>query len=130
MCDLLWSDPEELGGWALSPRGAGYLFGEDVVNQFNQANKLTLIARAHQLVMEGYKYMFSESLVTVWSAPNYCYRCGNVAAILQLDESLNRNFKVFEAAPSVRLSIGFNLFFFILFNFIFYQKKGVKSSSN
>lgn len=100
MCDLLWSDPEELGGWALSPRGAGYLFGDDVVSQFNQANKLTLIARAHQLVMEGYKYMFSESLITVWSAPNYCYRCGNVAAVLQLDESLNRNFKVFEAAPS------------------------------
>jgi len=99
MCDLLWSDPEEIDGWALSPRGAGYLFGGDVVGQFNTVNKIDLICRAHQLVMEGYKLMFNETLVTVWSAPNYCYRCGNVAAILELDEHLNRNFTIFEAAP-------------------------------
>jgi serine/threonine-protein phosphatase 4 catalytic subunit len=58
-----------------------------------------MIARAHQLVMEGYKTMFDEQLVTVWSAPNYCYRCGNVAAILELDESLNKEYKIFQAAP-------------------------------
>ncbi|RWW63565.1 hypothetical protein BHE74_00029251 [Ensete ventricosum] len=28
-------------------------------------------------------------------------RCGNVAAILQLDEGLNKQFRVFEAAPHV-----------------------------
>ena len=99
MCDLMWSDPEDIDGWGLSPRGAGYLFGGDVVTQFNHENKVDLIARAHQLVMEGYKHMFNETLVTVWSAPNYCYRCGNVAAILELDEHLNKNYKIFEAAP-------------------------------
>merc|ERR1712222_77983 len=52
MCDLMWSDPEDLEGWGLSPRGAGYLFGGDIVKQFNQANGLDLISRAHQLVME------------------------------------------------------------------------------
>jgi len=99
MCDLLWSDPEDIDGWGLSPRGAGYLFGGDVVEKFNSQNNLQLIARAHQLVMEGYKTMFSNALVTVWSAPNYCYRCGNVAAILELDEQLSQDYKIFEAAP-------------------------------
>jgi serine/threonine-protein phosphatase 4 catalytic subunit len=36
MCDLMWSDPEDIEGWGLSPRGAGYLFGGDVVAKFNE----------------------------------------------------------------------------------------------
>ena len=99
MCDLLWSDPEEMTGWALSPRGAGYVFGGDIVQDFCHTNSISMIARAHQLVMEGYKCMFENKLVTVWSAPNYCYRCGNVAAIMKLDENLKYEFKVFNAAP-------------------------------
>jgi len=99
MSDLLWSDPEDITGWTISNRGAGYLFGQDVVQKFNHANNVNLIARAHQLVMEGYKVTFNETLVTVWSAPNYCYRCGNIAAILELNEQLGKTYKTFEAAP-------------------------------
>jgi len=47
MCDLMWSDPEEMSGWGVSPRGAGFLFGKDKVDEFNHRNEINLIARAH-----------------------------------------------------------------------------------
>jgi len=100
MCDLLWSDPDDISGWGLSPRGAGFLFGADITRVFAHINAIDLIARAHQLAMEGYKLMFDQKIVTVWSAPNYCYRCGNVASILELDEHLGQEYKVFQHAPS------------------------------
>eukprot|EP01128_Nolandella_sp_AFSM9_P011296 TRINITY_DN7_c8_g1_i1.p1 TRINITY_DN7_c8_g1~~TRINITY_DN7_c8_g1_i1.p1 ORF type:complete len:324 (+),score=58.48 TRINITY_DN7_c8_g1_i1:48-974(+) len=98
-CDLMWSDPEDIETWQVSPRGAGWLFGSRVTSEFVGINNISLVARAHQLVHDGYKYMFNENLVTVWSAPNYCYRCGNVAAILALDENLEQSFKIFSAVP-------------------------------
>ncbi|CAG8618588.1 9553_t:CDS:2, partial [Cetraspora pellucida] len=107
--DLMWSDPEDIDTWAVSPRGAGWLFGAKVTNEFNQVNDLNLIARAHQLVQEGYKYMFpDDNLVTVWSAPNYCYRCGNVASIMAINENLQideSSFKIFNAVPDQERSI-------------------------
>ncbi len=99
-CDLMWSDPENIETWAVSPRGAGWLFGSRVTTEFNHLNGLELICRAHQLVQEGFKYHFSDqNLVTVWSAPNYCYRSGNLASILALDDKLNREFKIFKEVP-------------------------------
>lgn len=98
-CDLMWSDPEEIDNWAPNPRGAGWLFGHRVTSEFVKLNGLKLVCRAHQLVQEGYKFMFDEQLVTVWSAPNYCYRCGNVASILNLSNDLEQKFQIFEAVP-------------------------------
>lgn len=60
--------------------------------------------------------MFDESLVTVWSAPNYCYRCGNSASIMRVKEDGTPVFKVYDAArenetdqknPARRLVSGF-----------------------
>jgi serine/threonine-protein phosphatase 2A catalytic subunit len=80
----------------MSPRGAGYTFGQDITEQFNRANGLKMIARAHQLVMEGYLHHHDQALVTIFSAPNYCYRCGNQAAIMEVDEGMNRDFLQFD----------------------------------
>ncbi len=82
MCDLLWSDPDDRMGWGISPRGAGYTFGQDISEQYNHTNGLDLISRAHQLVMEGYNWSHDENAVTIFSAPNYCYRCGERPDVL------------------------------------------------
>ncbi|XP_017059426.1 serine/threonine-protein phosphatase 4 catalytic subunit [Drosophila ficusphila] len=97
IADLLWSDPQEAPGWTASPRGHGHLFGGDVVEEFNRRNGISLICRAHQLVMDGYRWHFGQKLVTIWSAPNYCYRCGNKAAILHVNSGGDYDFQVFEA---------------------------------
>lgn len=96
--DLMWSDPDDIEAWSMSPRGAGWIFGSRVTTEFNHINGLELVARSHQLVMDGFKYWFeNQSLVTVWSAPNYFYRCGNVAAILDVNEHMEREYLIFTA---------------------------------
>jgi CTP:phosphocholine cytidylyltransferase-like protein len=74
------------------------LFGHKVVTEFNHHNGLKLIARAHQLAQEGYyEWFVKKNLVTVWSAPNYCYRCNNLASFMKVDENVNHSFEVFDA---------------------------------
>lgn len=76
----------------------GWLFGDKVAEEFCHVNDLSLIARAHQLVNEGYKYHFDkQNVATVWSAPNYCYRCGNLASVCEVREDLKPTFKLFSA---------------------------------
>ncbi|KAI9206231.1 Metallo-dependent phosphatase-like protein [Polychytrium aggregatum] len=112
MADLVWSDPaqpnailagphtlDERGDFAVSPRGAGYTFGKEVTRRFLQINGLGHICRAHQLCMEGYQILFDDMLSTVWSAPNYCYRSGNMASILEITPGLERYFNVFGPCP-------------------------------
>jgi diadenosine tetraphosphatase ApaH/serine/threonine PP2A family protein phosphatase len=44
MCDIMWSDPTETHkGWNVSNRGAGFLFGQDVLDKFLHTNKLSLL---------------------------------------------------------------------------------------
>jgi serine/threonine-protein phosphatase 4 catalytic subunit len=97
MCDLLWSDPDDIEGWGISPRGAGYLFGGDVCTSFNKVNRINLIARAHQLVMEGYKWMFDEQvhsacacvLVSCCLYPQDQYSCTAVHGVQPLNRVMD-----------------------------------------
>jgi len=57
------------------------------------------ILRAHQLCQEGYQVLYDDRLSTVWSAPNYCYRCGNLASVLEVSDTGELFFNVFDAAP-------------------------------
>lgn len=95
--DLMWSDPGEEGfkGFVASTRNAGYVFGKDMVDRFLKVNGLEKILRAHQLCQKGYAESFDGTFITVWSAPNYCYRFKNKASALEIDEHLNLNFNIF-----------------------------------
>lgn len=100
ICDLIWSDPDDRVGWGVSPRGAGYTFGQAITEKWNHTNGLLLTARAHQLVMEGFQWTHDNKLVTLFSAPNYSYRCGNRAAIMKVPEAVidRLHIRVFDAA--------------------------------
>ncbi|KAF8822799.1 putative serine/threonine protein phosphatase [Cardiosporidium cionae] len=99
ICDLLWSDPDDRVGWGTSPRGAGHTFGIDKSSEFLHENNLRMIIRAHQLVSQGYQWMHEKKVVTVFSAPNYCYRCGNLASVLEIDRNFNFKFIQFKSSP-------------------------------
>ncbi|KAG9391143.1 Ser/Thr protein phosphatase [Carpediemonas membranifera] len=100
LSDLLWSDPSTKEGFAPNSRGAGHFFGANVVEAFCRVNRISHILRAHQICTDGFQVMFDDMLSTVWSAPNYCYRCGNYASILEIEPGLKRNYNVYAAQPA------------------------------
>lgn len=50
-------------------------------------------------LFQGYNWCHDRNVVTVFSAPNYCYRCGNQAAMVELDDELKYSFLQFDPAP-------------------------------
>lgn len=154
VCDLMWSDPDEVSrrsnhhhalkhsiafdqltslfflleqdilGWGESDRGVSYTFGRDIVQEFMEANDITLICRAHQVVEDGYEffnrrqvhvnhrpqvqilqtffsffsviesYSLCLQLVTIFSAPNYCNEFDNAGGMLNVSEQLTCSFSI------------------------------------
>ncbi|KAK8853869.1 serine/threonine protein phosphatase Pzh1 [Tritrichomonas musculus] len=93
--DILWSDPseEDEGYSANSQRNGAFMYGINECKKFMEANKLTSIFRAHQVVMGGYEYPFLKkyddtSVLTIFSSPNYCDELRNSGAIVTVKRDM------------------------------------------
>jgi protein phosphatase len=98
---LVWSDPcstitefEEN-----TTRGTGYNFGGDALARFLQQSGLRMLVRAHECVEDGVSFSFGESLVTVFSASNYCGLIGNMAGVLEVNGPGNCVPRKFQPLP-------------------------------
>ena len=96
--DILWSNPEDMFGWNYVPNTAILGFGHDISEDFCKNNKLNMICRGHRMEKEGYNIMHNGYCCGIFSAPNYGLRCGNKAAIMEVDEDLNYKFIQFTAS--------------------------------
>jgi len=88
MVDLLWSDPKGKDGYGPSGRMSSgiYLFGPDVSKNFMEYNGLRMTLRSHEVKAQGYRYDHEGAypLITVFSAPNYVDKAGNMASVAVL----------------------------------------------
>ncbi|KDQ63567.1 hypothetical protein JAAARDRAFT_53766 [Jaapia argillacea MUCL 33604] len=87
--DLLWSDPSDTAlDWEDNERGVSYCFGKAIINEFLVRYDMDLICRAHMVVEDGYEFWNDRTLVTVFSAPNYCGEFDNYGACMSVSEEL------------------------------------------
>jgi len=52
------------------------------------------VVRAHQVVEDGYQFFAERSLLTLFSAPNYCGEFDNAAAVMGVSEDLTCWFSI------------------------------------
>ena len=100
-CDLLWSDPhpaydfDEIGSFESNDqRNTSFYYSFSDVKQFLTQNNLKVIIRGHEVQETGYK-LYKEfndhpSVITIFSAPNYCDAYKNTGAILFFDQGLKQ----------------------------------------
>lgn len=93
--DILWSDPEKsVHRFEDSTRGVGHVFGPSVLEETMKRLNVDLVARAHQVVQDGYEFFHRKKLVTIFSAPHYCGEFDNAAAMMNVDKNLVCSFQI------------------------------------
>ncbi len=91
----MWSDPStECDSWKDNDRGVSFVFSKDIVKKFITKNNIDLICRAHQVVEDGFEFFADRSLVTIFSAPDYCGEYANSGGMMLVDDNLMCSFKV------------------------------------
>ncbi|KAI8343159.1 Metallo-dependent phosphatase-like protein [Chlamydoabsidia padenii] len=100
LTDLVWSDPTDttLDWEPNDDRGVSYCFGRRAIADFLARFDLDLICRAHMVVEDGYCFFANRTLVTVFSAPNYCGQFDNLGAVMTVDHDLMCSFQLLTPA--------------------------------
>lgn len=102
--DLLWSDPADTQNeWEDNERGVSYVFSKVAINKFLSKFGFDLVCRAHMVVEDGYEFFNDRTLVTVFSAPNYCGEFDNWGAVMSVSEELLCSFELLDPLDSVAL---------------------------
>ncbi|KAF3909679.1 hypothetical protein AA313_de0208083 [Arthrobotrys entomopaga] len=102
--DLLWSDPADMSNdWEENERGVSYCFGKKVILEFLQRHDFDLVCRAHMVVEDGYEFFNDRTLVTVFSAPNYCGEFDNWGAVMSVSSELLCSFELIKPLDSAAL---------------------------
>lgn len=104
--DLLWSDPADtVNEWEDNERGVLYVFSKVAINKFLLKFGFDLVCRAHMVVEDGYEFFNDRTLVTVFSAPNYCGEFDNWGAVMSVSEELLCLFELLDPLDSVALKL-------------------------
>lgn len=137
LCDLMWADPSPDDEAHMMPdfshnsdRDCSVFFGKQAANKFLEANSLISILRGHQVQQEGYKmHRFGDrsfsvsskssnasssldfpSVVTIFSAPNYCGSYDNRGAFFLLDHGVVQMNQFNETEAPYKLPQGLDVF--------------------
>lgn len=102
--DLLWSDPTDSPNeWEDNERGVSYCYNKVAINKFLNKFGFDLVCRAHMVVEDGYEFFNDRSLVTVFSAPNYCGEFDNWGAVMSVSEGLLCSFELLDPLDGAAL---------------------------